>query len=172
MWNSRLEFLENSYYHIYNKWLSIEPLFHDDKEFDKFYELLLRYLKEYQDIKLVSYSFLPDHFHIIVKNLKTWHRLSDFMKKLQWAYATSYRKKYPSELKQPVFKWRFKSTRIDSEEYLHKCMSFVNYNPLKHKLVENIKEYKYTSIHRILKTGPKEYLNNKELGLDELEYGD
>ncbi len=171
MWNSRLEFLENSYYHIYNKWLSTEPLFHDDQEFDKFYELLLRYLKDYSDIKLVSYSFLPNHFHLIVKNIKTWHRLSEFMKRLQWAYATSYRKKYPSELKQPVFKGRFKSTRIDSEEYLHKCMSFVNYNPLKYKLVEDIKDYKYTSIHRLLKTGPKKYLDNKELSLDELEYG-
>jgi hypothetical protein len=95
--------LENSYYYIFNTSFTEDQLFHNDDEYKKFYELLLKYLAIYTNVKLVSYSFVPHHFHIVLKNIENGHNISEFMRKLQVSYATWYRKKYPSEFKHPVF---------------------------------------------------------------------
>jgi putative transposase len=129
---------------------------------------LLLYLKEYPNIKLVAYAFLPNHFHFVIKNISEWKELSDFMKKLQWRYSTWYRVKYPIEYKQPVFEWRFKAKRIDTEEYLYQCIAYVNYNPVKHEIVTDIKDYPYTSYHQFV--DKQKFTGVPVPQLDELEF--
>jgi REP element-mobilizing transposase RayT len=94
------------------------------------------------------------------------------MKKLQWSYSVWFRVKYPLEdgtgtqLKLPVFEWRFKSKLITDDDYLNKCIAYVNFNPLKHEIVDNIENYKWTSYHQIDKKKIDQF---KDLFLDELE---
>jgi REP element-mobilizing transposase RayT len=165
-WNKRIEFQEKSYYHVYNRWLWKQIIFHNDKEFERFYKLIVKYLNTFKSIKIVSYCLLPNHFHFIIKNIESWYILSDFMKRLQWAYATWFRILYPSEFKQPVFEWRFKAKLIDNDDYLNQCIAYVNFNQLKHEIVDNIDNYKWTSYHQIDKKKIEKY---KDLILEELE---
>jgi REP element-mobilizing transposase RayT len=176
-WNRRDPFLENNYYHIYNRWYNKSILFKDDHSFEKFFKYLVRYSNEFtEELKLISYSFLPNHFHLIIKNLDgTGTQISKFMKKLQWAYSVWFRVRYPLEdiqgtgtqLKLPVFEWRFKAKIIDNDEYLEHCLAYVNLNPLKHNIVDNIDNYKWTSYHNINK---KEVDIYKDFILKELEF--
>ena len=176
-WNKRDPFLENAYYHIYNRWYNKSIIFKNDYCFEKFYTYLVKYLREYKkDLKIISYSFIPNHFHLIIQNLDgTGTQISKFMKKLQGAYSVWFRVKYPLEdtlgtgtqLKLPVFEWRFKAKIIDNDEYLEQCLAYVNFNPLKHKIVDNIDNYKWTSYHQIDKKKIEKY---KYLELDELEF--
>lgn len=147
--NKRYEFLENSYYHVYNRWLWKQTIFHNEYEYSRFYKLIIKNLEFYKSLKVVSYCLLPNHFHIIIHNKEQWFKLSDFMKRVQWAYATWYRGIYPSEFKQPVFEWRFKAKLLKDEDYLNRCLAYVNFNALKHELVTDIKDYPYTSYHQI-----------------------
>lgn len=129
---------------------------------------MIKYLEWFKTIKIVSYCLLPNHFHLVVHNLEWWYNLSDFMKRVQWAYATWFRIKHPSEFKQPVFEWRFKAKLIEDEEYLDKCLFYVNFNAVKHDIVKDIKDYPYTSYHQLShKDKIKPYEN---LILDELEF--
>lgn len=169
MWNARVEFLENSYYHIFNTSFTQDYIFHNDEEYKKFYELLIKYLGEYQNIKLVSYCFVPQHFHLIVKNIENGYELSDFMRKLQVSYATWYRKRHPSEFKHPVFFGRFQAKLLDDEKFLHKVISYVNYLPIKFWLVEDIKNFTYTSYHKIINSPSGAYLDEVITDLPELE---
>jgi hypothetical protein len=169
MWNSRVEFLENSYYYIFNTSFTEDELFHNDDEYKKFYELLLKYLAIYTNVKLVSYSFVPHHFHIVLKNIETGHNISEFMRKLQVSYATWYRKKYPSEFKHPVFLWRFQAHLLESKEVLYKTLSYVNYNPLKYSPESDIKDFQYTSYHKLTQNHSQPYLEEIILDYPELE---
>ena len=62
-----------------------------------------------------------------------------------------FKRKYSDDtsIKWPLYEWRFKAKRIDSEEYLYQCMAYVSLNPIKHKIVENIEDYKWTSYHQL-----------------------
>jgi hypothetical protein len=123
-WNTRIEFEENSYYHIYNRGLWKQIIFHNKKEFNRFYKLLIKYSELYKNIKIISYSILPNHFHFVVYNKEKWYNLSDFMKKIQWSYAIWYRILYSSEFKQPVFEWRFKAKLINCTKLVRCVVNF------------------------------------------------
>ena len=168
-WNSRDQFLENNYYHIYNRWFEKQLIFNNDNDYKKFFLYIKSWLELYKSIKIVSYCFLPNHFHLVIHNLDTGLHLSHFMKKVQWAYSMYYKKKY-SEIgivsKWPFFEWRFKAKLIDTDQYLQQCLAYVNFNPLKHEIVDNIDNYPWTSYHQIDKAKIVKY---KDLTLDELE---
>jgi len=166
MWNQRIAFSENTYYHLANCWFWEEILFHDAKELDKFYNLLIKYLNIYKNIQLISFCIMGDYFHFVIKNKLEWYEISEFMKRLQWAYATSFRKKYKSPGRNPVFKWRFKAKKITSKDEFDNILSYVNYIPE----FNNKLEYKYCSINKLLSTGPKEFLENKVQKLDYINY--
>lgn len=59
----------------------------DKSDFDRFYQMMVRYLQEYEDVKMISYCILPNHFHFILRQTKTGLDISEFMRKLQVSYA-------------------------------------------------------------------------------------
>lgn len=171
-WNSRVPFIENGYYHIYNRWFNKWFIFTDKSCFEHFYKLILKYKEEYiNNLKLVSYCLLPNHFHFVIYNMDgTGTQISDFMKKLQWGYSIWYRVKYPLDTgtKLPFFEWRFKAKLIKDEQYLQQCLVYVNYNAIKHEIVKDINDYSRTSYHQLEN---KDKIDQyKDLILDELEF--
>ncbi|MDD2565982.1 MAG: transposase [Candidatus Gracilibacteria bacterium] len=170
MSNTRFEFIENTYYHIYNRGFQKQIIFKDKYDFERFYKYIIKEQKDFLNIKIVSYCFLPNHFHFIVHNIETGLSLSDFMRKIQGSYAMYFKAKHKTEtgLRMPVFEGRFKAKIIENEEYLAKCLTYVNYNAIKHNIVKNIEDYQFTSYHQLTN---KEKINEyKDLILDELEF--
>lgn len=169
-WNSRIPFVENGYYHIYNRGYNKWWVFTDRSCFEHFYKLLIKYKEEYKnDLKLVAYCLLPNHFHFVIQSRGTGTQVSDFMKKLQWGYSIWHRVKYPlgTGTKLPFFEWRFKAKIITDEAYLEQCLAYVNFNALKHQIVNNIDDYPWTSYHQI--TNKDTIDRYRDLVLDELE---
>lgn len=110
---------------------------------------------------------MPNHFHFVIHNLETGLDLSDFMRKIQVSYAMYFKRNNETGLKVPVFEWRFKAKLLKDQDYLARCIAYVNFNPLKHAIVYNIDNYKRTSYHQIDKNKLEKY---KDLTLDELEF--
>jgi len=170
-WNSRLEFLENTYYHVYNLWLASENIFLSEEYFDKFHSLLIKYFDLYPELDLLSYSIVPNAFHLVVYNKKTSHQLSELMKRLSWAYAVWFRIRNPSEFKKPVFASRFRSKLLKKETDLLKTVSFVNFLPLKKGIIDDIWDYDYTSYHLLENHPMKEDIDfYKDLWEDFLDF--
>ncbi len=167
MSNARFEFLENHYYHVYNRWFQKQTLFTNNNDFERFYKYIIKESKDNDKIKIVSWSFMPNHFHFVIHNLETGLDLSDFMRKIQVSYAMYFKRNNETGLKVPVFEWRFKAKLLKDQDYLARCIAYVNFNPLKHAIVYNIDNYKRTSYHQIDKNKLEKY---KDLTLDELEF--
>jgi REP element-mobilizing transposase RayT len=171
-WNHREEFIENKYYHIYNRWFNKQFIFHDDSDYNQFYKYIIKQLQKFDKIKIVSFSFLPNHFHFVLHNLETGLLISNFMRLIQWSYSMYYKNKYKMKetglsIRWPFFEWRFKSKSIDTKNHLEKCLAYVNFNPLRHNIVDNMDNYKWTSYHQLDISKIDKY---KGLMLDELEY--
>ena len=172
----------NIRYHIYNRGFNKKIIYHTDYDFQRFYMNIQRYLVIYDWIRIVSYCFLPNHFHFILYSVKSGFEISGFMKKIQQSYAMYKNISSPDLNKGQLFEWSFKAKPIFGEEYLLKCQSYVNYNSIKHGIVNDIDFWPYTSFHIISgKTVPKpqfislfDYLNNmekfKDVHNDEFEF--
>ena len=73
------------------------------------------------------------------------------MRKVQVSISMYLKTKYSENFEwKKIFKWRFKSKQIASDKYFNKCLYYVNYNAVKHWIVEKIDDYPYSSIHQLL----------------------
>jgi REP element-mobilizing transposase RayT len=97
------------------------------------------------DLSILSYCILPNHFHLVVHNISDGHRLSYFIGNICAAYARYYKAKYSKEKGKKYFECRFKAKEILDEEYLQQCIQYVEKNPLKHGLVDNTKDWLFRS---------------------------
>jgi len=142
----RLEFQEDNYYHVYNRWLNKQTLFHDMKDFQRF----LWYIDIYKEkckneIGIVAYCILPNHFHFVILNKTESHKISYFMWNICAAYTRYYKAKYWADKGVLYFESRFKSKLISDEQYLAQCVQYVEYNALKHKLVDKPEDWIFRS---------------------------
>lgn len=154
MSNYRDEFLWESYYLISNKGFNNNILFENSDDYKTFILYTISNILDHTWIMMSAYCILPNTFYFIIKNQEKWFKLSDFMRKIQVSYAMYFKKKNESNLESrwvPVFEWRFKSQKIDLEE-LEEIESCVSFEPIRLKLIENIRDRPYTSAHQTLDT--------------------
>lgn len=157
----RIPFEENQYYHIYNRWLNKQTLFHSLKDFERF----LRYISEqyeiYKDnVWIIAYCILPNHFHFVLKNKKTGFDISNFIWKISSSYSKYLWSKYGTPKWQQIFESRFKSKLLSNESYLNQCVHYVEFNAIKHWLVESNEDRLFTSYYKNKKeSADKETLN-------------
>lgn len=151
----RKEILEkNKPYHIYNAWYNNTSIFRAVSDFDRFINIVNKYLNEYKWVKIMSYSILADHFHFILESKINSEHISKFMWKIQQAYSMYYKLKYkkliPGLVWIPLFKGRFQVKEIIWNDNLLKIQAYVNLNPLKHNYVNKILDYPYCSYNQTI----------------------
>ncbi len=147
--NSTKTYIENSYYHIYNRGVEKRKIFLDQQD----YSVFLSYLKEYlipknekelherlsnpntsykekdkilkilrlnnfsEEITLLSYCLMPNHFHFFIKQ-KNRSAIDSFMNSIATRYTMYFNKKYKrvGSLYQDVYK----AVLINNEaQFLH-----------------------------------------------------
>ena len=140
-------FEANTYYHIYNRWLEHQTIFFSDRDFQQFLRYIHENLEKYKnEIWLVAYCLLPNHFHFVVLNKTEWITLSRFVWNICVSYVRWYKTKHQITTKwQSYFEDRFKSKKLDSEQYLRDCINYVELNAIKHELVDDIQQRAFTS---------------------------
>ncbi len=160
-------FQTNTYYHIYNRGWNKQRVFFDKNDYNHFFDLITKYRKkeQFQNIVFIAYCFLPNHFHFILKeevktnesveNKEILHsgeetkNISEFMRYLLVSYAMYFNKRHGEEVKPekkaPVFEGRFQSRIIGHEDYLNYVHTYVEYNAIKHGLVERPEDWPYSS---------------------------
>lgn len=168
----KIKFYPDTYYHIFNRWFEKQTLFFSYSDYERFYKIILRYLDEFSYIKIHSYCLLPNHFHFILtsKSIDEIY-VSNFMRQVQQSYAKYFILRNWS-WKWPVFEWRFKAKPIQDDNYLKQCFVYVNFNAIKHKLVDNIEDWEYTSYHMLEKKQKNNYKNISKdvLIMEDLEF--
>ena len=158
----RLEFQENCYYHIYNRWLNKQTLFFCWKDFERFLWYIVERNKKFNNrLSMISYSILPNHFHFVFLNKEQWFAISEFI----WKITSSYWKYIGAKywIKWNIFESRFKSKLLDNEMYLNQCIHYVEFNAVKHQLVEDINQWLFTSFDRL---NPNRTPNDEILSLN------
>jgi len=85
---------------------------------------------------------MPNHIHLLIKVEKS-NDLPKFMQLILQIYASKFRKKYKSV--GFVFQNRYKSKLIDNDAYLLECARYIERNPLRANIVNNLSEYPWSS---------------------------
>lgn len=196
-----IPFVNGEFYHIYNRGLEKLPTFYQTRDYSRFLKALYYYQIQnpkpkfslYQESKifqinpnkkivdLVSYCLMPNHFHLLVKQLQDGG-ISEFMRKFIHSYTKYRNVKYNRQ--GPVFQGMFKAVRVETDEQLIHLSRYIHLNPLVSYLVKDLTLYRWSSYNTFIGLEAnsliaKEYILNffnppetyKDFALDQAEYG-
>ncbi len=144
-------FEEGNFYHVYNRAnTNKEKLFFENKNYRYFLSQFDRYLGDY--LEVWAYCLIPNHFHFLVKikelsgdaNIILTEQFRKFF--ISYTQAINKQEFRRGSLFQKSFKRKF----IDSDEYISVLIQYIHFNPIYHKLVDNIDQWEYSSYLSLL----------------------
>lgn len=124
---------------------------------------VLKQVKNDHPFRIDAWVTLPDHIHSIWtlpkgdgEFSKRWGMIkAKFSKntkglfnKQEWISESKFRRRETS-----IWQRRFWEHQIRDEEDLRKHMDYLHYNPVKHGLVQRVKEWSYSTFHRYVEQG-------------------
>lgn len=123
-------------------------------------------VRESFPFEVISTVLLPDHWHLVmqlppvdsdysirIKRIKT-EFTRQWLNSGQTEVAVSESRKSKGE--RGVWQPRFWEHTIQDEDDLQQCCDYIHWNPLKHKLVDRVQDWPWSSFHRFVKTGQHE----------------
>ena len=158
-------YIEDGCYHIYNRGVEKRTIFQDDQD----YKVFLNYLKNcleppvkpeekkikigntvftklerlaknfYQQIELLVYCLMPNHFHLLVKQ-KSPRSIESFTRSLLTRHSTYFNKRYSRV--GSLFQGTYKAILVEDENYLLHLSRYIHLNPSYHN-----KDVKDTPLH-------------------------
>lgn len=157
-------YFADGFYHIYNRGVEKKRIFLDKQDHVVFLALLKKYLTPpptdptkslempvyksvYREIDLLCYCLMPNHFHLLLKQLEQ-DSMTKLLRRIGTSYSIYFNKKY--ERVGPLFQGRYKAITIDNENYLLHLSRYIHLNPfdtLKVRPLEErtFQEYEWSS---------------------------
>ena len=184
---------EESYYHVYARGSSKQPIFLCHADFNYFISLFKRYLSPeivfstsgvsyphlWEKVELLSYCLMKNHFHLQIYQVEV-HAMANLMRGIMTSYTRYFNLKYSRS--GPLFESTYKASHISSQDYLLHISRYIHMNPRywRHYQYSSLKFYlsneraPWLQNERILELHPGsteylEFLENYQHSKDELE---
>ena len=138
---------EGGYYHVISRSINQTWVLRDPEDFSRF-RTLIREAKSKFPVRLFHYALMNTHFHFVVQAI-TKDCLAQHLAYVKWHYTQWMRKKYT--WRGPLWRERFKSLPIENEIYLAACGLYVEYNPVRAGLCDDLADYPYSSARKYFK---------------------
>jgi len=121
--------------HVMARGIERRKIFWDDKDRASFLERLAIILEETQT-QCYAWALIPNHFHILLRTGTT--PLSTVMRRLMTGYAVTFNIRHRRS--GHLFQNRYKSVVCEEDTYLLELTRYIHLNPLRAKLVKDLKE--------------------------------
>jgi len=147
--------LPNSIYHVIQRAPGDELLFKSDKDKMIFLTLIQKIIPKFQ-LKLISYSLMPNHIHLQIKTNKP--NLSEGMKSLFEQYAKKFN--YRHKRKGHVFHGVYRAVYCDTNFSSLIVSIYIHLNAYKTKIVKKLFSYKWDSLNEFINDGNNKITDN------------
>jgi REP element-mobilizing transposase RayT len=127
-------------YHIIIRGANKQEIFHDEEDNFKFLEILQRY-QEKSEIQVHGWCLMSNHIHLLLSEGK--EGLAITMKRIGVSFVWYYNWKYKTT--GHLFQDRFKSEKVETDEYLLTVVRYIHQNPIKAGIVKQAEEWKWSS---------------------------
>ena len=155
-------FAEDSYYHVYNRGVEKRDIFLDEKDYRFFETYLFIYLNPLkkvlekhpdlplrlhsknlsEEVKLMAYCLMPNHFHLLLKQ-KTKNGISKLLKQITNAYTLYFNQK--NTRVGGLMQGRFKAVPITNDDLHIHITRYIHLNPIASNLTQDLTTYKWSS---------------------------
>jgi len=156
MGGRKIQFVENHFYHVYNRGVDKRNIFLDDFDYIRFLESLRDfndveivgslYLKSIREkrfrskapkkasekqkrplVRILCYCLMTNHFHLLLEQLEE-RGITEFMHRLGTGYTNFFNLKY--ERTGRLFEGPFQAVLIEQDNQLNHILRYIHLNPL------------------------------------------
>ncbi len=144
--NTIKTYIENGYYHVYNRGVEKRIIFHDREDYSKFIYLLRIYLTPLDELRtefpllrgniinnnlcehvdLLAFCLMPNHFHLLIHQ-KNKDSITKLMRQISTAYSMYFNKRH--QRIGPLFQSVFKAAAVENDQYLLHLSRYIHLNP-------------------------------------------
>lgn len=153
------KYLDSTYYHIIVQGINREYIFKEDNLKNAYKSILKKNILDTK-INILAYCIMDNHAHILIHS-RSIEEISQLMHKTNTSYARLYNK--VKRRVGYVFRDRYYSQMILTEQQLFNCIVYIHNNPIKANMISKSSEYIYSSYNEYL--GKKDMITNESINL-------
>jgi putative transposase len=172
--NYRIRIEPEKFYHIWNRGNNRENLFYSSRN----YEYFIRIYADYLDPVVETYAFclLPNHFHLLVQTksivvspagetTKTNTGKSNPVSLAFQRFFTAYSQAINVQERRTgsLFQKPFKRLELTSTRQLVNLTHYIHTNPQKHGIIDDFRQYPWSSYDRIMRDKPSKLKKDEVL---------
>ena len=116
------ENIKSNFIHIVTKGIKDEFIFYKKDYKNKYIELITKYSKKIENIRIIAYCVMDNHVHILM-HTNDIHDVESFMRKVNTSYAIFYN--VSEDRNGYVFANRYHTQIIQNEEHLFLCIDYI-----------------------------------------------
>jgi len=143
--NSRVD-VGGEIYHVTNRANGRLQIFNNDSDY-KLFEELLTDTKELIGMRILAYSIMPNHFHLILYPINDGD-LGLFMHRLCNSHTRKVHALTNTNGTGHLYQGRYKSFLVDKDKYLNTLIKYVERNPVRANLLKLCEKWKWGSAYR------------------------
>ena len=140
MGRARREVIDGGIYHVMNHGAGRRSVFADDADRVEFGRLLAE-IHERHGIEVLAYCLMDNHYHVLVRCPRS--ELSEAMQHLGGVYTRHVNERAGSD--GPIFRARFRSKHVDSDEYVLAATRYIYRNALDVGGIHRVDQYRWSS---------------------------
>lgn len=150
---------QSCFYHVIVQGINKEYIFEKKEYIEKYKELIIKKLDE-SNVIILAYCIMNNHAHLLIFSEKSEY-VGKYMQRLNTSYSQFYNK--INNRVGYVFRNRYYSQNILTDQQLYNCLRYIHNNPVKAGIARTMKEYKYSSYNEFL--GRKEIIKEEGIKL-------
>ena len=132
----------DAWYHVMNRARRGQDLFPDQTDMDTFINLLKETAAMF-NLKVSAFCLMPTHYHLLIQTPDA--NLARCMRHINGVYTQRYNVR--NKCDGTLFRGRYKSILVDTDNYLLELVRYIHRNPLRSGLVDKMDPYSWSS-HR------------------------
>jgi REP element-mobilizing transposase RayT len=127
-----------------------EDIFSDNRDFESFLAVLQEAALMF-DVRVAAYCLMSNHYHILLQTPAG--NLSRVMRHVNGVYTQRYNRHWGADGQ--LFRGRFKSILVEEDTYLLQLLRYIHKNPVRAAIVNDIREYPWSSHHGYVSNAKK-----------------
>ena len=128
-------------HHVIQRGNNQQVIFQDAQDFERMLDTVKEYAQKFA-VAVHGYVLMPNHFHLLVTPT-TGDALALMMQAVGRSYVRWFNQRHART--GTLWEGRYRSTVIEAERYLLACMVYIDLNPERARLVQNLTDWPWSS---------------------------
>jgi REP-associated tyrosine transposase len=140
--------LANTPHHVFQRGHDKQPVFFEQDDYESYLRILRKWTGEF-GVKVYGYCLMTNHVHFVLDPGSDVQSLASAMKRVAGKFTRRINRLH--DRTGTLWESRFKSSPIQTAEYLLACCRYIDLNPVSAGMVTHPGEYRWSSFRQ--KTG-------------------